>query len=599
MPDPTPQILESSNRFRQQLLARERRAATVMVRFYGQTWRSLQGDIRQLRADVEAQRIAGETITEGKLWRLERMQAIQQQVERELLQFSEFADQTITANQREAIAAAERNAVDLIAGAFPPDAGVEINFAQLPREAVEQLVGFLQDGSPLKDLLDEAVGEAADDFASTMVTGIAAGWNPRKLARELRGAFGMGLTRSLSIARTEQLRAYRTATLNTYQKNSDVVKEWERHATKDVRTCMACIMLDGKRYDLKTPMDDHVQGRCAMLPITKSYAELGIDAPEPDFSRELASDWFRRQSGDVQGLMMGPGAFKAWQDGLFKLEDYPRLIRSDKWGNSWVPKSLKVLLEVKPRPIGTDEQAFLDMVSETETMIADARAAGSLGEAEGMQSYIDEGVRPMLEQEQRINAALWKHRGLGADEATAADWAATAKGLQDEGNRLYLNYTKEGIRQNVAAQRGAKDAGYMQVGGQWVEVKRGAFSVRAGARMEGEIWAQAKEDLSGAMGEFLRQAGYSAKDISQASFEQRRKLLEELGNKELSRTKAGRVSKIDLVPEKARTRTTTEIPHDLAATAANSALDPLNVPTLDAYGKMELADLIRHQKLGR
>ncbi len=300
-----------------------------------------------MRADVEEQRAAGETITEGKLWRLERMQAIQAQVERELLQFSEFADQTITANQREAIAAAERNAVDLIAGAFPPDAGVEIDFAQMPREAVEQLAGFLQDGSPLKSLLDEAVGGAADDFASTMVTGIAAGWNPRRLARELRGAFGMGLTRSLSIARTEQLRAYRETTLNTYQKNDDIVTGWERHAMKNTRTCMACIALDGTRYKLSESMDDHIQGRCAMLPITKSYKELGIDAPEPDFSRELAADWFRRQQENVQRQMMntiGLKAFDAWKDGQFDLPDIPKLIRSDVWGNSRVPKLQRELV---------------------------------------------------------------------------------------------------------------------------------------------------------------------------------------------------------------------------------------------------------------
>ena len=160
--------------------------------------------------------------------------------------------------------------VELIAGAFPPDAGVDINFAQLPREAVEQLAGFLADGSPLKSLIDEAVGEAADDFALKLVENLAMGWNPRKSADAIRKAFGMGLTRSLSITRTEYLRAYRTATLNTYQKNADIVTGWERHATKDVRTCMACIALDGKRYKLSESMDDHVQGRCAMLPITKS-----------------------------------------------------------------------------------------------------------------------------------------------------------------------------------------------------------------------------------------------------------------------------------------------------------------------------------------
>ena len=174
----------------------------------------------------------------------------------------------------------------------------------LGSEAVEQMVGFLQDGSPLVDVITKHVGAAQQQFGQTMVTGLVSGWNPRKLARELRSSYGLGLTKALVIARTEQLRAYRTAAANTYRANSHVVKGWERHAQHDTRTCMACLILDGKRYTLAEEMDDHPQGRCAMLPVTKTYAELGIDAPEPDFSREKGIDWFRRQSEADQQAMM-------------------------------------------------------------------------------------------------------------------------------------------------------------------------------------------------------------------------------------------------------------------------------------------------------
>ena len=80
-----------------------------------------------------------------------------------------------------------------------------------------------------------------------------------------------------------------------------------------------------------------------MLPITATYRELGIDADEPDFTREKASDWFRRQDEGTQSRMMGPGMFEAWQAGEFKLEDIPKRIENETWGDSWVPKSLKEL----------------------------------------------------------------------------------------------------------------------------------------------------------------------------------------------------------------------------------------------------------------
>lgn len=343
MPDPTPAILESARRFRQQLLARERRAASAMVRYYGETWRGLQPEIRQLRSEIEQMHAAGEDTPAWFVRQTERLESIRDQAQGELLRFSEYADDAIRGAEREAIAAAERDAPALMGAAYPPDAPITIRFDRMPREAVENLVGFLQDGSPLKGLLDEAVGAAVDDFTSTMVTGMAAGWNPRRLARALRSEFGMGLTQALKISRTEQIRAYSTATLHAYQ-TSNVVTGWERLAALSPRTCMACILLDGKRYGLNEPMDDHVQGRCAMIPITKSYKEMDIAAPEPTFQRELGRDWFLRQGQSVQRQMLGDKMYDAWQDDRFELSAIPHLTTSTVWGNSWTPKTLAELV---------------------------------------------------------------------------------------------------------------------------------------------------------------------------------------------------------------------------------------------------------------
>ena len=347
MPNPSPLVLQLAQQFRTQLLQRERRAATAMVRYYGQSWQRLQKDVMQLRVDAEGLRAMGEEPDAETLWRLERMQAIKAQTEQELARFAKFADDSITSGQREAIVAGERNAHELLLASFPRDANVQISFATMPREAVEALVGFLGDGSPLKALLDAAVGDAAEGFAQTMITGLTAGWNPRKLAQELRAEYGMGLTRSLTIARTEQLRAYRTANDEIF-KRSEVVAEKERVGTLDSRSCLACVMLDGTRYPVDEPMDDHPRGLCVFVPITKSWAEMGIDAPEPDFSRELAQDWFQRQDEATQQQMMsssiGKDAYAAWKAGQFTLADIPKLRKNSVWGNAWSPKGLAELI---------------------------------------------------------------------------------------------------------------------------------------------------------------------------------------------------------------------------------------------------------------
>jgi hypothetical protein len=214
----------------------------------------------------------------------------------------------------------------------------------------------------------------------------------------------------------------------------------------------------------------------------------------------------------------------------------------------------------------------------------------------GLKSVIDT-LEQQLDQERRLNEALWDAFGITPDQATDYEWGQLADQLRDEGMELYNKYTKEGIRSYVAQERGAKDSGWMVIGKEQVQIRQGAFSVRAARKMEGEIWAQAKDEMGEAMGQLLRRAGYSTRDISQASFEQRRRLLEELGRKQLLRTGAGRVSNIDKVPVDARDRIVDLIDYDLAAIAENSAIDPLALPTLDAYGKLELSDLIRATKI--
>ena len=89
-----------------------------------------------------------------------------------------------------------------------------------------------------------------------------------------------------------------------------------------------------------------------MLPITKSFAELGIEAPETQFQQETAQEWLERQPENVQRDMMGVGKFNAWKDGEFALEDMPGLTHSDTWGDSWTPKPLYELLG-EDAPVGT------------------------------------------------------------------------------------------------------------------------------------------------------------------------------------------------------------------------------------------------------
>ena len=350
---PSSAVYEAATRYRAALLARERRAATALVRYYGEAWARLSADIVALTKQVEGLRAEGlaEEALRGRIMRLDRLQAIQSQVEAELRQYAALADQAVQDGKRWAVAAAEREAYELVQLSYPRGT-VAATFYRMPREAAESLIGTLQDGTPLRKLIEQYVGDAAQALSERMVTGLVAGWNPRKLARELRKDFGMGLTDSLRLARTEQLRAYRTATLESYKANGDIVKGWRRLAAKDSRTCAACLFLDGKEYSTQEEMDDHPNGRCALVPIAKTYAELGIDAPEPQYTPESGREWFERQDEATQRKILGTGRYDAWKAGAFELEDIPHKTHDPVWGDSWTPRPLWDLLGAEP-PVRT------------------------------------------------------------------------------------------------------------------------------------------------------------------------------------------------------------------------------------------------------
>jgi SPP1 gp7 family putative phage head morphogenesis protein len=375
-----------------------------MVRYFGKVWQDLQPQILQLEAQVAEL----EEPTKAQIWRLDRMKAIQAQAEQEMMRYAQFADGTISAGQRESIAAGERDSFELLRAYYPAGSDIPISFAAMPRAAVEAMVGTLADGSPIMELLTAAVEDAAQDFAETMVSGLAAGWNPRRLARELRGKFGMGLTRSMRIARTEQLRAYRTASDEQYRQSGVVVQK-ERMATADDRVCMACVVLDGKRYPIDEPMDDHVQGRCVFVPITKTYAQMGIDAPEPDFTRQKGEDWFRAQDEATQRRMMGDAKWEAWQEGQFALADIPKLTENRTWGDSWTPKGLAELVGARPAvPI-----KFRDAPSAL--LEHYGRRALTANEKQQFQQYVDElhpDIARLWSGDRQITVAIDPERAL-------------------------------------------------------------------------------------------------------------------------------------------------------------------------------------------
>jgi SPP1 gp7 family putative phage head morphogenesis protein len=206
-------------------------------------------------------------------------------------------------------------------------------FNRLNTRALEMMFGYASDGSSLAGLLAKNYPEAVSGLLDALVTGLAKGMNPTKVAREMADRFGMGLSRALVVARTETLRAYRMGSFEQYRE-SGVVMGYKRLAAHDTEVCPGCLFRDGEMIEsLDGEFDEHPNGRCTAVPVV-----MGIKEP----TWQSGVSWFKSQPEADQRSILGEARFEAWKDGA-SLEDMSKFVSNPTWGGSYVPTPVKEL----------------------------------------------------------------------------------------------------------------------------------------------------------------------------------------------------------------------------------------------------------------
>ena len=337
----TSQLDAAHAQFRASLLARDAAALKSLMAAYQPVYTRIQAEVATLTAQIAAARATGERVRPSWLTRQGRLAALERQIVAVWAGYADAATQVITEAQRQAVVAAAREAQQLTLAAFEDvdpllllHAGTSIT--RLPVEAFSDLVGSLSDGSPLRDLLAGLGQQAAQDVGDALKHAVATGRNPRQTARDLRAALGGTLTRALTIARTEQMRSYRTASLRSYQENSDVLRGWAWKASPSRRTCPVCLAMDGTEHALDEPMASHPACRCTPTPILRN---------RPTPPHETGAEWFDRQPADVQRELLGPGKYDLYRDGRITLADLVAVRQDPRWGPTRRERSLGELRE--------------------------------------------------------------------------------------------------------------------------------------------------------------------------------------------------------------------------------------------------------------
>jgi SPP1 gp7 family putative phage head morphogenesis protein len=325
-------IISTSQTFRAEVLRNDKAMLRQLSGMYTLIDRALKSQLNSLMRDISDAQKKGITVNRDWLRRSFRYQQLIRQVKAEVAGFSNGANRFIQAKQSQAIDLGQMHATGLIEAAMP-----EITFARLPTEAINEMIGVLENGSPLSKVLDRLGGQAASGIKDALVSGLASGYGAAKIASGIRNAIDVPRWKALQISRTEIMRAYKNSSLAVYSENSDILSGWYWQSTLSNRTCFNCWALHGKFFPItKTFFPSHVSCRCTSIPAVKGS----------DFKMTPGAAVFANLEESDQMIVLGPTRLEMYQAGT-DLFDFTMLTRDPVWGPSYQSRPLWQLRKKK------------------------------------------------------------------------------------------------------------------------------------------------------------------------------------------------------------------------------------------------------------
>ena len=284
------EIMEEFNR-----LLSERESAQWIA--MGRRWKELESTLsiymQQLAEQIDLRRTNGLPVNKNSIYQMERYKDLLHQVFGESKKYESYASGLISQEQ---LAYGELG-IRAAQQAIMSSAGYSVMFNRVNVAAVQNMAGITADGSPLFDVLAKRAlaPEMAAGITNKLIEATGLGYNPVKTARMMADGLSQGLTKALTIARTEQVRVYRQASLDQYRE-SGVVSQWQRHAAKSERTCLVCLALDGQIQNVSDLFASHPNCRCYTVPIIKGAEYTPLQSGQ---------DWLVNKPAEYQQKILG------------------------------------------------------------------------------------------------------------------------------------------------------------------------------------------------------------------------------------------------------------------------------------------------------
>jgi len=328
----------------------------ALVKAWGRAWDEIAGQWRDGVSDLVA--LQAQLQRWPHAWevsRVGRLRRALQAAEQSLTALAQQTGVTVSTAAGGVIAATAAAEPAVLASQLPAAsrAAAAVTFAdRLPKLALDAVVHrTTQRITAVSRPLSAAAYEA---MQRELIRGVAVGDNPRETGRRMvarvRGAFDGGLVRATTVARTEVLDAYREASRASHTANSDVVSGYRWQATLDRRTCVACLAMNGETFGVtESGPADHQNGRCARVPVLRSWRQLGISLDEPPDRFPDARAWFAGLPEDQQVEMMGATRHALWSSGRVGWDDLAPRRSTSGWRDSYTPTSLRDLQRAADR----------------------------------------------------------------------------------------------------------------------------------------------------------------------------------------------------------------------------------------------------------
>lgn len=305
------------------------------VRAWDETAGDLDDAIAQLLADHET----GGVVAKALVTRNRLLLASLYTIGRSLDQLATSAGVRILGDVRGVVQAAADAQAPILGAQLPADYDLTGTVQAATIDAI-----VLRSAAQITSETYPLAADAYDVMRRELLRGVVVGANPRHTAQRIMDraemGFNGGLARALTIARTESLDAHRAGAGAGQQAHGDVLTGWVWGAHLSPAICPACLSMNGREFPLSTPgPHGHQNCRCARVPKTKTWAELGIAIPEPPSAAPTPEEtraWFDSLPETEQLKIMGRERLDLLRAGRIGWDDLAVVRSTPGWRDSYV-----------------------------------------------------------------------------------------------------------------------------------------------------------------------------------------------------------------------------------------------------------------------